>query len=70
MNHDFYGPAWADNHAKLGDAVARFFGAAAAAIGGAFERLHVYQYDAPWLRKPSDAQRRGATDRRSIGWYW
>ena len=48
MNHDFYGPAWADNHAKLGDAVASFFVAAARAIGGAFERLHAYQYDAPW----------------------
>lgn len=51
MNHEFYGPAWADNHAKLSDAAARFFGAGAAAIGAAFERLHAYQYDAPWQRQ-------------------
>ena len=51
MNHDFYGPAWADNHAKLGDAFAAFFAAAARAIGGAFERLNAYQYDAPWRRR-------------------
>ena len=70
MNHDFYGPAWADNHARLGDAVARFFGAAAAAIGGAFERLHAYQYDAPWRRTREHARRTSTAARRSIGWYW
>jgi len=70
MNHDFYGPAWADNHARLSTAVARFFGAMAAAIGGAFDRLHAYQYDAPWRRLAEQPQRQGATDRRPIGWYW
>lgn len=68
MNHDFYGPAWADNHARLGDAVACFFGAAAAAIGAAFERLHAYQYDAPW--RNTGASRPKSADRRPIGWYW
>jgi hypothetical protein len=69
MNHDFYGPAWADNHARLGDAVARLFGAAATAIGGAFERLHAYQYDAPW-RYAAEAGRSTCSDRRLVGWYW
>ena len=59
MNHDFYGPAWADNHAKLGDAFAAFFAAAAGAIGGAFERLNAYQYDAPWRRRTHRVKLRG-----------
>lgn len=51
MNHDFYGPAWADNHAKLGDAIALFLAAGVHGIGAAFERLHAYQYDAPWRHR-------------------
>ena len=51
MNHEFYGPAWADNHARLGDTVARAFAALAGAIGKPIERLLAYQYAAPW-RQP------------------
>lgn len=70
MNHDFYGPAWADNHAKLSDAIALFFRAAARGIGGVFERLHAYQYDAPWRHKAAPAPRPRTAERRLIGWYW
>jgi hypothetical protein len=48
MNHEFYGPAWADNHARLGDAVALVLAGAAKALGTPFERLLAYQYAAPW----------------------
>ncbi|MBY8828766.1 hypothetical protein [Hephaestia mangrovi] len=50
MNHDFYGPAWADNHARLGEEFTRFFGMVSKAVAAAFDRLHAYQYDAPWRR--------------------
>jgi hypothetical protein len=69
MNHEFYGPAWADHHAELGNAVARLLGVVAAAFGGAFERLHAYQYDAPW-RNPAETGRPNGSDRRLVGWYW
>jgi hypothetical protein len=70
MNHDFYGPAWADNHAKLSDAIAVFFRAAARGIGVVFQRLHAYQYDAPWRHRAASAPRPRIAERRLIGWYW
>jgi hypothetical protein len=48
MNHEFYGPTWADNHARLGDAVALALAGAAKALSRPFERLLAYQYAAPW----------------------
>jgi hypothetical protein len=56
MNHDFYGPEWGNTHAQLSDAIAALFAALARGIGGAFERLHVYQFAAPWRRPPRRAR--------------
>ena len=39
MNHEFYGPTWADNHAKLGDAVALALAGAAKALARPFEAI-------------------------------
>ena len=46
MDHDFYGPEWADNHHKLSDGIGRLFDA----VGHAFNRLRAQQFAAPWRR--------------------
>ena len=61
MNHEFYGPAWADNHAQLSDALARMASAITKAIVKPFERLLAYQYAAPW-RQPQRQVRLPAAD--------
>ena len=60
MNHEFYGPAWADNHTLLGDAVARALAGVAGAIGRPFERLLAYQYAAPWRQRRRRVRLHGA----------
>lgn len=47
MNHDFYGPAWADHHNKLGDG----FEELASATWRAFQRLQARRFAAPWRRR-------------------
>jgi hypothetical protein len=52
MDHDFYGPGWADNHHKLSDGIDALF----KKVGHVFGRLHDYWFDAPWRREKRDTR--------------
>jgi hypothetical protein len=52
MVEDFASRAWADNHHRLGDNVARIF----RSLWHGFERLTAAQFDAPWERSEGECK--------------